>query len=273
VYLQRQVIPVWDAYGQIEAMLLVFRDETEQRELELMREDLSRMIVHDMRSPLTAVTSGLKLLKDLVPPDSSIRPAVESTADASQRALRKLLNRVDSLLDISKLESGQLTLEIGAVGLAGLVDNVCVELSPLAHELEVTLVAQIADTVPLLLLDGDKIERVLLNLVDNALKFSPNNSSVMICAYEPGTHEAPETFVRVDVIDSGPGVPDEHKTRLFDRFAQIEGQQGRRRGTGLGLAFCRLAVHAHGGHIWIEDNPIGGTIFAFTLPVAPNLED
>jgi two-component system, NtrC family, sensor histidine kinase KinB len=273
VYLQRQVIPVWDAHGQLETILLVFRDETEQRELELMREDLSRMIVHDMRSPLTAVTSGLKLLKDLVPSDSHVRPAVESTTEASQRALRKLLNRVDSLLDISKLESGQLTLEIGPVGLAGLVDGVCLELSPLAQELEVSLLRQVPDTVPLLLLDGDKIERVLLNLVDNALKFSPNNTSVVIRTYEPGTHDAPDTYVRVDVIDSGPGVPDEHKTRLFDRFAQIEGQQGRRRGTGLGLAFCRLAVQAHGGHIWIEDNPAGGTIFAFTLPVAPDFED
>jgi len=70
------------------------------------------------------------------------------------------------------------------------------------------------------------------------------------------------------VEDTGPGVPDDHKTRLFDRFAQLDGQRGRRRGTGLGLAFCRLAVEAHGGQIWIEDSPQSGAVFAFTLPVA-----
>jgi signal transduction histidine kinase len=78
----------------------------------------------------------------------------------------------------------------------------------------------------------------------------------------------PAGFIRVDVSDTGPGVPDEYKARLFDRFVQMEGAHGRRRGTGLGLTYCRLTIEAHGGTIWIEDNPAGGAIFAFTLPVA-----
>ncbi len=264
VYLQRQIIAVRD--GEAVSILLVFRNQTEQREVEMMREDLSRMIVHDLRSPLTAVNTGLKLLRDLVPTESQFSAAVEDTTDASQRAIRKLLSRVESLLDIAKIESGQLTLEIGPTNLRGLVESVFTELGPLAQELEVSLVADVPDT--LVQVDGEKIERVLLNLVDNALKFSPVERSVTVHVHQPGAGGARQEFVRVDVMDSGPGVPEDYKTRLFDRFVQIQGRQGKRRGTGLGLTFCRLAIQAHGGRIWIEDNPRGGSVFAFTLPLA-----
>jgi signal transduction histidine kinase len=140
-------------------------------------------------------------------------------------------------------------------------------MSPLALELNVTLTVNVPTSLPSLNIDAEKIERVLLNLVDNAIKFTPANGYVSISAHEPGKMGAEDNFVRVEVCDTGPGVPGQHKERLFDRFAQIDGQRGQRRGTGLGLTFCKLAVEAHGGQIWIEDNPQGGAIFAFTLPV------
>jgi PAS domain S-box-containing protein len=272
IYVQREVIPIRAEDGEPLGMLLVFYDETEQKEIIRMRDDLSSMIVHDLRSPLTAVTTGLKLLRDFVPPDSTFRPLVESTTDTSQRAIRKLLSRVDSLLDISKLESGQISLDTEPTELATLADSVCMELSPLAHELEVTVTSQINGEMSLLDIDADKVERVLQNLVDNALKFCPANGSVTICSHAPGTNGAEPGFARIDVIDTGPGVPDEYKSRLFERFVQVKGRRGARRGIGLGLTFCRLVTEAHGGRIWIEDNPVGGSIFAFTLPVA-NLID
>jgi PAS domain S-box-containing protein len=262
VHVQRQVISL--QHGESTSILLVFRDQTEQREVETMREELSQMIVHDLRSPLTAVNTGLKLLRDLVPADSHFRGAVDDTADASQRAIRKLLGRVESLLDISKIESGKLTLEIGPTDLRGLVDSVFTELKPLAQELEVALVSDVPYTM--VHVDGEKIERVLLNLVDNALKFTPAEGSVTVHVHPPDG--AAQRFVRVDVVDTGPGIPEDYKSRLFDRFVQVQGRQGKRRGTGLGLTFCRLAVQAHGGRIWIEDNPSGGSIFAFTLPMS-----
>jgi signal transduction histidine kinase len=249
-------------------MLLVFYDETEERELIQMRDDLSNMIVHDLRSPLTAVTTGLRLLRDYVPLDSTFYSLVQTTTDTSQRAIRKLLSRVDSLLDISKMESGQLNLETEPTEIATLADSVCMELSPLAHELEVKVTSQIDENAPLFEIDGDKVERILQNLVDNALKFCPANGSVTIRSHKPGTDGAEVGFARIDVVDSGPGVPDEYKNRLFERFVQVKGRRGARRGIGLGLTFCRLVTEAHGGKIWIEDNPAGGSIFAFTLPVA-----
>lgn len=268
IYIKREVIPVGVEEREPIGMLFVFYDETEERELNQMRDDLSNMIVHDLRSPLTAVTTGLKLLRDYVPADSTFYPLVQSTTETSQRAIRKLLSRVDSLLDISKMESGQLNLETEPTELATLADSVCIELSPLAHELEVTVTSQINDDMPLLDIDSDKVERILQNLVDNALKFCPANGSVTIRAHAAGKDGAPDGFARIDVVDTGPGVPDDYKNRLFERFVQVKGRRGARRGIGLGLTFCRLVTEAHGGKIWIEDNPAGGSIFAFTMPVA-----
>ncbi len=130
------------------------------------------------------------------------------------------------------------------------------------------LTVDIPDALPVLDTDADKIERVLLNLVDNAIKFTPAGGEVIVQAHPAGDRDAPDGYVRVEVKDTGPGIPDDSKERLFDRFTQLDGVRGRRRGTGLGLTYCRLAVEAHGGRIWVEDNPQGGAIFAFTLPLA-----
>lgn len=105
------------------------------------------------------------------------------------------------------------------------------------------------------------IERVVLNLVDNALKYTTQGSVVTVQASYKG-------MIRVEVIDNGPGIPDEYKDNIFDRFTRVPGQKSQRRSTGLGLTFCKLAIESHGGRIWVEDNPEGGSIFAFTLPVA-----
>ncbi len=267
-FIDRTSTPVRDEAGRVIGLLMVFTDVTEERELTQAREDLSNMIVHDLRGPLTAITTSLKLLGEIAPDDDPLGKMVKQTTDTSSRAVRKLLSLVDSLLDISKLESGVMALESDYGQINPLCTAVIDELSPLARELDVKVELKIPDDLPLLYIDTEKVERILLNLVDNAIKFTPSGGQVKITVYSPGTMGAEEGFVRVEVSDTGPGIPDQHKERLFDRFTQLDGQRGRRRGTGLGLAFCRLAVEAHGGQIWVEDHPQGGAIFALTLPVA-----
>ncbi len=263
-YIQRIIIAVPGA----ERVLLVFHDRTEEQELERARDELSRMMVHDLRSPLTAVNTGMKLLNDLVPEESDFSVLVKSTTETSRRAIRKLLGRVDSLLDISKMESGRIEVETELAELNAIVDNVFDELTPLANELNIELVSAVsADLLPLDI-DTDKVERLLLNLVDNALKYSPQASQIIVRHHLPGEANADKGFVRIDVVDSGPGIPDDFKLKLFDSFTQVEGRKKVRRGVGLGLAFCRLVADAHQGRIWVEDNPSGGSVFAVTLPVA-----
>lgn len=264
-HVQRYVIPVRGEKQNVIGALMVFYNKTEEQELENAREQLSRMIVHDLRSPLTAVTTSMKLLRDLTPKDSELYPLVDKTTDASRRAVRKLLARVDSLLDISKLESGRMHLETEIGEIATIADNVCVELSPLAHELEIELLSTINADLPLLDIDADKVERLLLNLVDNALKYSPSNKIVNISAT---AYEQNPDFIQIEVADQGPGIPDEYKENLFDQFMQVKGRKKIRRGVGLGLTFCKLVAEAHGGKIWIEDNDGGGSRFIFTLPIA-----
>jgi len=267
-YVQRYIIPVPDENGHTMGALLVFYDKTEEQELDRARQELSRMIVHDLRSPLTSVMTSMKLLQEYVPKDTSYYKLVKTTTDASRRAIRKLLGRVDSLLDIAKMESGRLELDRDLVELEGIVENVVHELRPLANELDIALVTQIDDDVPLLNVDMDKVERLLLNLVDNALKYSPMESKVIIRAGLQNEVGREPEFIRVDVVDNGPGVPDNYKESLFNSFVQVEGRKKVRRGVGLGLAFCKLVAEAHHGRIWVENNPGGGSIFAFTLPIA-----
>jgi NtrC-family two-component system sensor histidine kinase KinB len=267
-YVQRQVFPIYDDTDQPLGVLLVFYDETEEMKLAKTREDVSQMLIHDLRSPLTSVTTALKLLTELTPKDSEYRGMIEMTADASRRSIRTLLNRVDALLDVARMESAVMKIDTKPSELATLVDNVCIELSPVAKELNIGITSTINGEMPLLEIDADKVERLLLNLVDNALKFSPSDSRVLVRSYAPGSEGAAPGFIRVDVVDAGPGVPDEYKLLLFDRYTQIRGRTGTRRGSGLGLTFCRLVAETHGGRIWIDDNPGGGSIFAFTLPLA-----
>ncbi|MBI5960598.1 MAG: GAF domain-containing protein, partial [Chloroflexi bacterium] len=267
-FLDRTNAPVRNETGRVIGLLMVFTDVTEEHELAQAREDLGSMIVHDLRGPLTAVTTSLKLLNEVGTGDDAVGRMIRQTTEISSRAIRKLLNLVDSLLDISKLESGIFKLERELSKFDPLCLAVVDELSPLAQELDVKIEVKISENDSYLNIDGEKIERVVLNLVDNAIKFTPSGGQVIIATYAPGTAGAPMGFIRAEVRDTGPGIPDDQKERLFDRFAQIDGQRGRRRGTGLGLTFCRLAIEAHGGQIWIEDNAQGGAVFVFTLPVA-----
>jgi two-component system, NtrC family, sensor histidine kinase KinB len=267
IFIQREIIPAQDPGGDVIGLLLVFRDETEQYNLERAREEFSQMIIHDLRSPLTAVTSSVELLAEMVPPESDISTLVQKTAGSSQRAIRKLLNRVDSLLDISRMKSGKMSLQLEIAELAPLVTNVQNELAPLAHEMEIDIWAHLPTSPVPLVIDTEKIERVLLNLVDNALKFSPRQSQILVKA-QTNTDSGSGSTLYVEVIDNGPGVPENERESIFDRFVQIQQQGGRqRRGSGLGLSFCKMVVEAHGGRIWIASNPAGGSIFTFTLPL------
>jgi len=256
-FIRRRDIPLNDENGG-QSLLMLFRDETEARQAQ---DEITSMVVHDLRGPLSAVTASTRLLRDLAEPDDPFGKIVLQTMDISGRAVRKLLNLVNSLLDVFKMENGIYALEREPVDLYELVSSVLADFSSVAQEMDITLAQDISPALPLLSIDADKIERVLYNLIDNAIKFTPGRGEVRVSAevIESGV-------VQIAICDDGPGIPPEMRERLFNRFEQVEGSAGRRRGTGLGLTFCKLAIEAHGGRIWIEDHPHGGSIFAFTLP-------
>jgi NtrC-family two-component system sensor histidine kinase KinB len=280
-HIEQATTPVIDKDGTVVGRLIVFRDVSEERRLALMRQDLTDMIIHDLRSPLTAVIGGVQVANDLLE-SSADTSVIHHALDMANQSCNHLMSLVDSLLDISRLEAGQMPLEPHPILLPQLTLSVIQQMRPIAERESVTLELLATPTTPPVYADYELVNRVLVNLVDNALKHSPRNTAVIIeiapeflneaqhltdPAGGEATPSAYSAMVRCTVSDAGPGIPNEFRLRVFERFAQLD---GRRRGKGLGLAFCRLAVQAHGGRIWVEDNADGkGSAFSFTLPVVP----
>lgn len=261
-FLERSSAPVIDQAGQVIGWVLVVRDVTEEKQAELAREDLTGMIVHDLRSPMTTVFGSLKLIDDVyVNKDETgfLREAVT----ISLRSSKRMVALVDSLLDVFKTDSGRIELRLRPHSLPDLAEGMVEEFQTFATLTDVNLVNRVPPDLPPVLIDAEKVERVLTNLIDNALKFTPADGTVTLSAGLDGDDD-----VRIEVSDTGPGIPAEYAERVFDRYVKVSGREGRRRGTGLGLAFCKLAVEAHGGRIWVENNPEGGSRFIFTLPLA-----
>jgi signal transduction histidine kinase len=231
-------------------------------ELLRLREELADMIIHDLRNPLGVISSTLELLRH-VPVAGAEQEYVASVLGTMGRSVRRMQRLVDTLLDIARLEEGAMALGLLPLDLGGLVGEVLSEERPLAEKKGVTLESQLPSGLPPVLADHDVLLRVLINLVDNALKFTPRGERVWVAAQAEGEG------VRVEVVDAGPGIPVAERTRVFEKFTQVQGRAEIRRGVGLGLSFCRMAVEAHGGHIWVEDGPGGsGSRFLFTLPQA-----
>jgi len=261
-YVERTCLPVLDAERVPIGWMIILREVTEELELQRMRDDLTNTIVHDLRSPLSSILGSLYFLEEITEQDSD-SPAGQALT-ISIRGANKLMDLVNSLLDIARLSTGQALVELQAQHLESVLDAAVDYLLPLALDSDISLSRQIDPDLPLVLIDEDKINRVLVNLIDNALKFTPRGGRVMVSA-ERWTNGSGYAMVRCIVRDTGPGIPPEYRTRIFDRFVQIASRSGRRRGTGIGLNFCQLAVEAHGGKIWVEDAPGGGSEFSFTL--------
>ena len=224
------------------------------KELELLRENLAHMVVHDMRSPLFAIMMSLELVQMNV---ASPPPKVTKYLDMAVGNVNKLTEMVNQLLDISRLESGRMPMTKTRGDLAATAQTVVDSLRTLAADRRIILCA----TEPVLAsYDKDLVGRILTNLVGNALKFTPVEEEVKITLDRKGAS------ARLSVTDLGPGIPPEFREKIFEKFTQLEGEK-RKYGTGLGLTFCKLAVEAHGGEIGVDSLPDQSNTFWFTLPI------
>ena len=247
------------AAGRVEALTT---EKVQLEELLRLREELADMIVHDLRNPLTVIINGLQLLGDVSVSDAD-RDYANVVVETMERATQRMERLVDTLLDIARFEEGAMTLQLQRLDMAALIEETITGERHLAENKDMVMEARLAVELPAVSADRDVLQRVLTNLLDNALKFTPAGGRVWVEAH-------PEAkAVRVDVVDTGPGIPAGERERIFEKFTQVRGQTGSRRGSGLGLTFCRMAVEAHGGRIWIEDGPGGkGSRFVFTVPIA-----
>lgn len=245
------------------AGLVVLQDITELRRLERARRDFVVNIGHELRTPLTSV----KLLVE------TVRQAMHSDPQAAERflgqieaELDRLTQLVRELLELSRIESGQVQLQRTSVVVRELLDGVAVRLHAQAERAGVALTVEALDSIPPVYADPERIEQVLINLLHNAIKFTNPGGSVKLSAQKDGTE------VRISVQDTGAGIPASDLSRIFERFYKVDKARtaGRERegGTGLGLAIAKHVVYAHGGRIWAESVYGQGSAFYFTLPIA-----
>lgn len=238
----------------------IFRDISERRELDQLRDDLTSMIYHDLRAPLANVISSLDVLSATV--GENARPEVQSLFDIANRSTKRIQRLTRSLLDINRLEAGQSVIDPESVSPYIIVENALNVLRPLADNKEQTLDFLVPEDISPVYADRDMIERVVINLLQNAIKFTPQNGEIEIGANQVAN------MVQLWIKDNGPGVNPQSKDTIFQKFTRLHSDEGPK-GLGLGLAYCRLAVEGHGGKIWVDNVPEGGSVFAFTLPVPP----
>jgi PAS domain S-box-containing protein len=243
--------------------LVVLRDVTEERDVQKLRDNLTHTMVHDLRNPLTNIRMALELLNQAgmtngggAGSDAQQREVLQIALNSTQR----MLGLVNAILDVNRLESGQMPLVREPVPLRDATTEVFLMQMPQAVEKHLRLENQVPDNLPMPNADAGLIRRVVQNLVGNAIKFTPEGGLVRVS----GRLEADGAHVLVTVADTGPGLPPEIRANLFQKF--VTGRH-RERGSGLGLAYCRLAIETHGGKIWAVSEPGWGAVFSFTLPL------
>ena len=224
------------------------------KRLEETRDNLTHMLVHDLRSPLGTVRMAIELLRL---PDFNPGPKRKDILDDAYLACTTLIEMVTQLLDINRLETDQMPLRKTDCDLVAVARKALESVAPLVGDRRVALDGPAALVAKC---DESVLQRILGNLLGNALKFTPAGGEIKI-AVTRGADEA-----RLVVSDSGPGIPQEFHQKIFEKYFQIEDDR-RSRGTGLGLTFCKLAVEAHGGRIGVDDTPGPGCSFWFTLPL------
>jgi len=223
-------------------------------ELDQMKKDFVSHVSHDLKGPLASTRETVHILLDEIP--GPLNEKQRRLLGLCLKSSERLSGMIGNLLDVSRMEAGMMDYKIESCDLIPLARNAASELEGLAREKKLELIVD--SSVPEMRVDCDqgRITQVISNLVENAIKFSPVSSKAHVRI------EAKDEYAILSVRDRGPGVPMLSRTRIFDRFHQVNpGKKIAGQSVGLGLAICRTIVEAHGGSIWVEDNPGGGSVF------------
>ena len=248
-------------FDETDSIQWILRDITERKELDRLREDLTAMIYHDLRSPLANIVSSLDVLFGMVPEND--KETVLTILRIAENSTDRIQRLVSSLLDVNRLESGQPVVNHKVVETLPLIERAIADVEPVAKGRRQSISSDLPAVLPSIWVDEDMARRVLINLMENAVKFTPPDGKLEVGA----RHE--DDWVRIWVKDNGPGIPVANQGQIFDKFRRLPSTSSNKQsGLGIGLAFCRLAVLGHGGRIWVESEPGKGSTFHFTFPIA-----
>lgn len=260
-------------------VMVLIRDVTQINQLERARRDMIVSISHELRTPLAA----LKILSDTIasqpPPEVAQRMAMRISDEVD--ALTRL---VEDLHDLSQIEAGRIALQYAQYDTVALIQQAIERSAPQATAHHITLHASYPDNLPAVMVDRGRMAQVFLNLLHNAVKFTPDGGAIRIDARVvhlpedrsslinlPAEHPTGE-WVLLCIADNGVGIATEHQQRIFERFYKVDQARTRGSGTGLGLAIVRHLVEGHGGRVWLSSTVGNGTSFYFTIPTAQSNE-
>ncbi len=216
---------------------------------------------HELKTPLTSIIAAAGLLAE----------ELQTTADDSLKKLMQTIiqnantleTRLAELLDIVRTGSGKLRLQFEPVDMKSLIQGTCIQVSPLLQNKDQKLVTDLPNTLPIVHGDGPRLEQVMLNLMTNATKFSPEGGTISVKARQE------DNGLVIDVRDNGIGIAREEQARLFKPYSRLSSDRQRHPGLGLGLALSKQVVELHGGRIWVESEPGKGSTFSFFVPRRP----
>jgi two-component system phosphate regulon sensor histidine kinase PhoR len=250
--------------------ILVFHDMTELRRLEIIRKDFVANVSHELRTPLTSIKGYIEALLD----------GAKDDPETSAQFLHIILKQSDrlnlileDLLELSKIESGRVSFKAEPTDLRAVIERTLSMMQPIADKKGHRLEVSIGHDLPPITGDEDRLVQVLTNLLDNAVKYTPQNGTITVAARlvqdaPPGS--SPERTVELAVSDTGIGIPPQDRPRVFERFYRVDKARSRELGgTGLGLAIVKHIVEGHGGQVWVEGNDPQGSRFVVRLPVHP----
>jgi signal transduction histidine kinase len=250
-----------DANREVVALRERLRVETAERE------EIVTVVAHELRTPITVIAGFNRMLLA-----GSVGPINEKQThflEESQKSCQRLNNFVANLLEAARQGASVGPLEVTEAPIGPTIAAVLEQLAPLLREGRVEAIVSIDAATPRARFDPPRVEQVLTNLIGNALRYAPRDSTIEISAGPACA--AGRDFVEIAVLDAGPGVPERDRTRIFDPYVQVEAQ--RAGGLGLGLAICKRIVEAHGGVIHVEASQAGGSRFVFRLPAATPLRN
>ena len=233
--------------------VIIIRDITGEKEIEKAKEDFFHMITHDMRAPLSTLQGYTELLMKKIPASPSTDKYLQSMLYSS----RRLRGMIDDILNTTKLERGNMALQLDTVDPAAIITRVKENHEPVAGPKNIKLSVEAPAGKMQLTADPGLLERVITNLMGNSLKFTPGGGSITLSAWET----ADEVFFAVE--DTGPGIPENKRKEIFEKYAQME--EHKSMGFGLGLAMCKMTVELHKGRIWVESEEGKGSKFIFTV--------
>jgi NtrC-family two-component system sensor histidine kinase KinB len=256
---QFSIMPMRSSSQAIQGVVLLLRDITRLRELDRLKSEFVLTASHELRTPLTSVSMAVDLLMESAAP--KLTNQERELLGACHEDVQRLRALVNDLLDLSKIEAGKLELAFERVGPGFLSDQALAVMKPQAEAQNIELSLEVPEDLPPVMVDPNKIIWVLVNLLANAVRHTPEGGHIRVKGERVGGQ------VHLSVSDDGEGVPYEIQSRIFDKFVQVK-RDGSAGGSGLGLAISKEVVRAHRGTIWLDSVPGQGSTFTFTIPVA-----